>query len=86
MTSSHDKNIKNLSQSLSDDQSGQREIIVRINGVLPDKRRLGDQQISERCAEIVQSGMETNTSCSIFMRDTKQNTRTFIFSSIWGME
>lgn len=74
MTSSHDKNIKNLSQSLSDDQAGQTEIIVRINGVLPDKRRLGDQQISERCAEIVQTGMETNTSCSIFMRDTKQNT------------
>lgn len=74
MVSSHVKNVNNLSQSLSDDQSGQREVIVRINGVLPDKNHLGNQQTSERCAEIVQSGMETNTSCSVFMRDTKQNT------------
>jgi hypothetical protein len=74
MISSHDKNIKNLSQSLSDGQSGQKEIIVRINGVLPDKSRLGNKQTSERYSEIVQSGMETNTSCSIIIRDTKQNT------------
>ena len=74
MISSHDKNIKNLSQSLSDGQSGQKEIIVRINGVLPDKSRLGNKQTSERYAEIMQSGMETNTSCSIIIRDTKQNT------------
>ena len=55
-------------------QSSQKEVIVRINGVLPDKRRLGDQETSERYAEIVQSKMETNTSCSIIVRDTKQNT------------
>ena len=34
-------------------QSSQKEVIVRINGVLPDKRRLGDQETSERYAEIV---------------------------------
>jgi ribonuclease BN (tRNA processing enzyme) len=85
MISSHDKNIKNLSQSLSDDQSGQRKIIARINGVLPDKRRLGNQQTSERYAEIVQSGMETNTSCSIFIRDTKQNTQDSLFHILFDL-
>ncbi|MGB7664199.1 MAG: MBL fold metallo-hydrolase [Nitrososphaeraceae archaeon] len=66
MVRSYDESIKN--------QSSQKEVIVRINGVLPDKRRLGDQETSERYAEIVQSKMETNTSCSIIVRDTKQNT------------
>jgi L-ascorbate metabolism protein UlaG (beta-lactamase superfamily) len=65
---------KNVSQPLSDNQSEQKEVIVRINGVLPDKRRLGNQEKSERDAEIIQSRMETNTSCSIIMRDTRQNT------------
>jgi L-ascorbate metabolism protein UlaG (beta-lactamase superfamily) len=64
---------KNLSQSFSNNQSSHKEVIVRINGVLPDMRRLGNQQTSERYAEILQSRMETNTSCSIIIRDTKQN-------------
>jgi L-ascorbate metabolism protein UlaG (beta-lactamase superfamily) len=66
MVASSDDNVKT--------QSSQKEVIVRINGVLPDKRRLGNQKTSERYAEIVQSKMETNTSCSIIVRDTKQNT------------
>ena len=65
---------ENLAQSPSDNHSSHKEVIVRINGVLPDKRRLGNREASERYAEIVRSRMETNTSCSIIMRDTKQNT------------
>jgi phosphoribosyl 1,2-cyclic phosphodiesterase len=74
MIPSDNKNIENYAQSFGDSPSNQKELIVRINGVLPDKRRLGDQETSERFAEILQSGMETNTSCSIIIRDTKQNT------------
>ena len=64
MIPSHDKNINN--------RSSQKEVIVRFNGVLPDKSRLGNQETSERYAEIVKSGQETNTSCSIIIRDSKQ--------------
>ena len=74
MIPSYDKNIKNLAQSSGDNQLSQKEVIVRINGVIPDKSRLGTQETSERYAEIVQSRMDANTSCSIIMRETKQNT------------
>src|SRR5262245_44527197 len=43
--------------------------IVRINGVLPDLSTLGDKEKSERAAEVEQTGMSTNTSCSIFVID-----------------
>jgi phosphoribosyl 1,2-cyclic phosphodiesterase len=85
MISSHDQSIKNLPQSLSDDQISQKELIVRINGVLPDKGRLGNQQTSERYEEIIQSRMETNTSCSIFIRDTKQNTLDSVFHILFDL-
>lgn len=68
------KELKNYVQSSNDNQIGQKEVLVRINGVLPDKRRLGTQESSERCAEIAQSKVDTNTSCSIIMRDIEQNT------------
>ena len=74
MTLPYKKSNKNHSQAFSDNQSIPKELIVRINGVLPDKRRLGDEETSERYAEIVRSGMEANTSCSIIVRDTKNNT------------
>ena len=74
MIPSYDKNIKNLAQSSGDNQLSQKEVIVRINGVIPDKSRLGTQEISERYAEIVQSRSDANTSCSIIIQETKQNT------------
>ena len=43
--------------------------VVRINGVLPDLSTLGDKEKSERAAEVEQTGMSTNTSCSIFVID-----------------
>jgi ribonuclease BN (tRNA processing enzyme) len=58
---------------------------LRINGVLPDKRRLGNQEKSERYAEIVESKMETNTSCSIIIKDTKQNTQYAQFHIIFDL-
>ena len=40
---------------------------VRINGVLPDIHTLGDEEKSERAAEIKRRGMNANTSCSLFL-------------------
>src|SRR5918994_7185381 len=41
--------------------------IVRINGVLPELSTLGDKEKSERAAEVEQTGVSTNTSCSVFV-------------------
>jgi L-ascorbate metabolism protein UlaG (beta-lactamase superfamily) len=73
MSLSFGKNTKTAPQSSSDSRSSYNEIIVRFNGVLPDKRRLGNPETSERYAEIVKSGKETNTSCSIITRDSRQH-------------
>ncbi|HJT47440.1 MAG TPA: MBL fold metallo-hydrolase [Nitrososphaeraceae archaeon] len=43
-----------------------RNIIVRINGVLPDFSTLGSHDKSERAAEARLKGISSNTSCSIF--------------------
>jgi glyoxylase-like metal-dependent hydrolase (beta-lactamase superfamily II) len=40
---------------------------VRINGVLPDIHTLGDEEKSERAAEVKRLGMNANTSCSVFL-------------------
>lgn len=48
--------------------------IVRINGVLPELSTLGDKEKSERAAEVEQTGMSTNTSCSVFV--SKKTTTT----------
>jgi phosphoribosyl 1,2-cyclic phosphodiesterase len=45
------------------------QVIVRINGVLPDISILGDAEKSERAAEVKKIGMTANTSCSIFVKD-----------------
>lgn len=85
MISSYDANSRILSQSFTNNQPSQKEVIVRINGVLPDKRRLGNQEKSERYAEIVQSKMDTDTSCSIIIRNTKQNTQYAEFHIIFDL-
>jgi L-ascorbate metabolism protein UlaG (beta-lactamase superfamily) len=72
MSLSFGKNTETAPRSASDSRSNYNEIIVRFNGVLPDKRRLGNPETSERYAEIVKSGKETNTSCSMIIRDNRQ--------------
>jgi L-ascorbate metabolism protein UlaG (beta-lactamase superfamily) len=47
------------------------QIIVRINGVLPEISALGNEDKSERAAEIKRTGMTANTSCSIFAKGNK---------------
>ncbi len=46
--------------------SSTKPILVRINGVLPEISKLGNENESERMAEVKRAGMTTNTSCSIF--------------------
>ena len=42
----------------------QDQLLLRINGTLPDIMTLGNEEKSERAAEIKQHGINTNTSCS----------------------
>jgi phosphoribosyl 1,2-cyclic phosphodiesterase len=41
-------------------------LIVRINGTLPDLSIIGDEEKSERAAEVTQMEIAANTSCSVF--------------------
>jgi phosphoribosyl 1,2-cyclic phosphodiesterase len=50
------------------------DIIIRINGTLPDVTTLGDELQSERSAEVKQTGMAIkNTSCSLFAKNKTNN-------------
>ena len=42
------------------------QLMVRINGTLPNISTLGDEQKSERAAEIKRNKIIANTSCSVF--------------------
>jgi phosphoribosyl 1,2-cyclic phosphodiesterase len=42
------------------------QLILRINGTLPDVSTLGTAEKSERAAEVEQQNIMTNTSCSLF--------------------
>src|ERR687891_2230479 len=53
--------------------------IVRINGVLPDLSTLGDKEKSERAAEVEQTGVSTNTSCSVFVSNNATTANQEIF-------
>jgi phosphoribosyl 1,2-cyclic phosphodiesterase len=44
------------------------QLIVRINGTLPDISTLGSEEKSERAAEVKRQGISTNTSCSLFAK------------------
>ena len=50
------------------------QLLVRINGILPDIATLGSVEKSERAAEVKQHETSTNTSCSLFAmaRETNQ--------------
>ena len=62
---------KNVSAE-SDSQSLNRghDLFVRINGTLPDLSTMGDEEKSERAAEVRKMERAANTSCSIFTRDS----------------
>ena len=49
------------------------QILLRINGTLPDIAMLGNPEKSERAAEIKQYGISANTSCSLFAREGETN-------------
>jgi phosphoribosyl 1,2-cyclic phosphodiesterase len=53
--------------------------IVRINGVLPELSTLGDKEKSERAAEVEQTGVSTNTSCSVFVSNNATTANQEIF-------
>lgn len=42
------------------------QLLARINGALPDISTLGDEQKTERAAEIKRNKVFANTSCSVF--------------------
>jgi phosphoribosyl 1,2-cyclic phosphodiesterase len=52
--------------------SQKKEVIVRINGVLPHITKIGTQERSERAAEVMRTGKYANTSCSIFVKSFDQ--------------
>jgi phosphoribosyl 1,2-cyclic phosphodiesterase len=62
--------LDNISNSSN---NGLQNVVVRINGVLPDISALGTAETSERAAEVKQQNTTSNTSCSLIaVSDTNQ--------------
>jgi len=55
----------------------QDQILLRINGTLPDIATLGNAEKSERAAEVKQQGISTNTSCSLFAAASERESQIF---------
>ncbi len=53
------------------------QLLIRINGTLPDIETMGSTEKSERAAEIKQSGINTNTSCSLFASANEETGQIF---------
>ena len=53
------------------------QLLIRINGTLPDIEALGSAEKSERAAEIKQHGINTNTSCSLFASANEETGQIF---------
>jgi phosphoribosyl 1,2-cyclic phosphodiesterase len=63
--------LDNISNSSSNNRL--QNVVVRINGVLPDNSSLGTAERSERAAEVKQQNITSNTSCSLIsVSDTNQ--------------
>src|SRR5215212_10276192 len=62
----------NSAKKLASDQ-----LLIRINGTLPDIETLGSVEKSERAAEVKQYAINTNTSCSFFALDSKESNKIF---------
>jgi phosphoribosyl 1,2-cyclic phosphodiesterase len=63
----------NTSSSATTTKLEQDQLLLRINGTLPDIKTLGDEEKSERAAEVKQRGINTNTSCSLFAKARETN-------------
>jgi phosphoribosyl 1,2-cyclic phosphodiesterase len=63
----------NTSSSATTTKLEQDQLLLRINGTLPDISTLGNEEESERAAEIKQHGINTNTSCSLFAKAGETN-------------
>ena len=64
----------NTQSSAAAKKLSQDQLLLRINGILPDIATLGSVEKSERGAEVKRLGTSTNTSCSLFAmaRETNQ--------------
>ena len=64
----------NTQSSAAAKKLSQDQLLLRINGILPDIATLGSVEKSERAAEVKRLGTSTNTSCSLFAmaRETNQ--------------
>jgi phosphoribosyl 1,2-cyclic phosphodiesterase len=51
-------------------QDMENDLLVRINGTLPDLSVIGDEERSERAAEVKKMELAANTSCSVFTKNT----------------
>jgi phosphoribosyl 1,2-cyclic phosphodiesterase len=51
-------------------QDMENDLLVRINGTLPDFSIIGDEERSERAAEVKKMELAANTSCSVFTKNT----------------
>jgi phosphoribosyl 1,2-cyclic phosphodiesterase len=65
-----------LDNITNSNNTGIQNVVVRINGVLPDTSSLGTAEKSDRAAEIKQQNTTSNTSCSLI---ATTNTNQIIF-------
>ncbi|PWU82763.1 MAG: hypothetical protein DLM72_00075 [Candidatus Nitrosopolaris wilkensis] len=55
------------------------QLVVRINGTLPDLSIMGDEEKSERAAEVKRMEIAANTSCSLFTINPSDGTKSEMF-------
>ena len=55
----------NMQRTLNSEEKT-TQLLARINGTLPNISTLGDEQKTERAAEIKRNKVFANTSCSVF--------------------
>src|SRR6476646_8179160 len=63
----------NMQSSAAARKLSHDQLLLRINGILPDIATLGSVEKSERAAEVKQLGTSTNTSCSLFTTASETN-------------
>jgi phosphoribosyl 1,2-cyclic phosphodiesterase len=71
-------NLQKSSSRLGDNKLlSSNQLLIRINGTLPEIETLGSAEKSERAAEIKQYGINTNTSCSLFASANEETGQIF---------
>jgi phosphoribosyl 1,2-cyclic phosphodiesterase len=58
-------------------QLARDQLLIRINGTLPDTETLGNVEKSERAAEVKRYRINTNTSCSLFASASEETNQIF---------